>query len=320
MKRLAAVALMVCRGAFSQEFEVATIKPAPPPAGPIRIGPSGGPGTSDPSRLDLQFVTLRQLLTRAYNVKPYQISGPSTLDAERFNVTAKVPEGSTKEQVNIMLQNLLAERFKATIHRETKELPAYALLVGKNGPKLRPAEEIAAPAGDAKALPPPRPPGNGPPMMPPRELGKDGFPQMPAGAGRGGNVMMMMPGRMKMSMSNQTMAGLCDILANQLDRPVVDLTQLTGKYDFTLAFSTEGLAARGPMGLPLPPPGGRGGAVIGPGIGPGGGEGHPDAADLEPAPSLLTAVQEQLGLKLDARKSQVELIVVDHVEKTPTDN
>jgi uncharacterized protein (TIGR03435 family) len=310
MIRLIAVALLVCCSAFSQEFEVASIKPAPPPDGrPIRIGANGGPGSGDPTRLSVQFVTVRQLLMRAYDVKTFQISGPASIDSDRYNLTAKVPEGATKEQVAVMLQNLLAERFKLTIHRETKELPAYALLVGKNGPKLTHSPEGAAPQ-----LPPP--PGEGPVLIPKRELGKDGFPQMPAN--RAPMMMMRMPGRMKMSMVDQTMTAFCDMLANQLNRPVIDLTELPGKYDFTLAFSTEGLGDRGPMGGPMPPGGGVG--VIAGGGGFGGGEGHFDSADAEPAPSLQTAVQEQLGLRLDARKSQQETIVVDHVEKTPTDN
>ena len=120
------------------KFEVASVKPAAPPAGGvIRPGPQGGPGSADPARLTYSFSTLRDLLVDAYSVKRSQISGaPNWLDSVRFDIVAKVPEGATKEQAKVMLQNLLAERFKLTLHRETKELPVYALVVAKNGPRL----------------------------------------------------------------------------------------------------------------------------------------------------------------------------------------
>ena len=117
------------------EFEVASVKPAPPPSGNmIRIGMGGGPGTPDPGRLNYEFVNLRMVLGEAYGVKSYQISGSSLLDTERFNMTAKVPPGTTKEQFRVMLQNLLADRFGLKLHREKKDLQAYSLVVGKGAP------------------------------------------------------------------------------------------------------------------------------------------------------------------------------------------
>src|SRR6516165_11144822 len=106
------------------EFEVASIKPATLPGrGPIRLGQRGGPGSGDPGRVTYTFSTMLDLLADAYSVKRNQISGgPTWLDSERFDIVAKIPAGATKEQVNVMLQNLLAERFKLTLHRETKEL------------------------------------------------------------------------------------------------------------------------------------------------------------------------------------------------------
>ena len=103
-------------------FEVASVKPAEPSAmGMIRVQMRGGPGTPDPGQLTYTNVSLKNVLTNAYGVKGYQINGPKWLDSERFDITAKIPKGATKEQFKLMLQNLLAERFKLTLHHETKE-------------------------------------------------------------------------------------------------------------------------------------------------------------------------------------------------------
>src|SRR5580700_6734077 len=121
-------------------FEVASVKPSALPAGNgvIRLGRQDGPGSGDPGRVTYSFSTIRDLIVEAYSVKRSQVSGgPNWLDSERFDIVAKVPQGATKEQVKVMLQNLLAERFKLTLHRETKELPLYALVVGAKGPKLK---------------------------------------------------------------------------------------------------------------------------------------------------------------------------------------
>jgi uncharacterized protein (TIGR03435 family) len=177
------------------EFEVASIKPAPPPSGNlIRVGMAGGPGTPDPGRISYDFVNLRQVLARAYGVKAYQISGPSTLDSERFNITAKIPAGTTKEVFLVMLQNLLTDRFKVTLHREKKDLAAFALVRAKGGPKLKVSTE---PDPGATSPEPGRPPVVVPSGRMP--MGKDGFPQIPAGAAGRGMRMMMMNGRAKLA-------------------------------------------------------------------------------------------------------------------------
>ena len=94
------------------EFEVASIKPsAQPGRGVIRLDPKGGPGSGDPGRVSYTFTTILNLMVDAYSVKRYQVSGgPKWLDSEQFDIVAKVPEGATKEQVKVMLQNLLQER------------------------------------------------------------------------------------------------------------------------------------------------------------------------------------------------------------------
>ncbi len=120
------------------EFEVASVKPAPPPGdGRILVGGRGGPGSQDPSQMTFNNATVKMLLINAYNVKSYQVTGPSWIDTERYNIIAKVPEGTSKADGQVMLQNLLAERFKIVLHRETKELPLYELNVAKGGSKLK---------------------------------------------------------------------------------------------------------------------------------------------------------------------------------------
>jgi uncharacterized protein (TIGR03435 family) len=109
-------------------FEVAAVKSVDPNSGaPGSNVMRGGPGTDDPARITFSSVTMKRLLMAAYRVDEEQISGPDWLDSQRYAVTAKVPAGSTKEQLLIMLQGLLAERFHLTLHQEMKEFPAYEL-------------------------------------------------------------------------------------------------------------------------------------------------------------------------------------------------
>lgn len=290
-----------------QTFEAASIKPAAPPGGPggggramtFRMGPQGGPGTSDPGRIRYTFMSLKTLLMNAYDVKGFQISGPAWLDSERFDVQATMPPETTKEQFRVMLQNLLAERFGVKVHHETKELPMYSLVVAKGGPKMK----ESAPEETTKegAEPPPQPLPSQP------KMGADGFPILPnIGGGRGGIFMIMMPNRARLMGNKQTMKDLATRLSDMLSKPVIDMTELTAKYDFTLTYSPEGM-----NGMLGPPPGG----MIG-GRGPADGT----ANEPESAPTLFAAIQSDLGLKLDAKKGPVDLVVVDHIEKVPTEN
>lgn len=190
-------------------FEVASIKQAAPTISHGIVVSMGG----DPGRVNYTNVTLKNVLMRAYNVRTYQISGPPWLDTQRYDILAKVPDGAPKEQIPAMLQSLLAERFKMTLHRETKEQSVYALVVGKNGPKLKSAEE----GGSGVAGP-----------------GPNGGPA-PKGA-----VMISSNGHLEAR--GATMAALSDLLSNLLDRPVVDMTEIKGNYDIVLDVSTEDLA------------------------------------------------------------------------------
>jgi uncharacterized protein (TIGR03435 family) len=306
----------------SLTFEVASIKPAQPPQpdaqGRILLrGPSGGPGSKDPGRVNYPYMTLKYLLTTAYNVKNFQITGPSWLDTERFDITATMPPETTKEQFQIMLQNLLIDRFRMSIHPEKKELPMYSMVVVKAG-KLKESTTTGAPV-DLDNPPPPPPPG-------PPKIGADGFPIMPAAiANRPGIFMMMMPGRARWTANAQTMQELANRLSNEFSRPVIDNTGLTAKYDFTLTFAPDPNQGAG-RGAPFPLPGpgavaiGRGPGP-GPGAGPGpGGNDNVFVPDGETPPLLLGALQSQLGLKLEPKKGPVDIIVIDKIEKNPTEN
>jgi uncharacterized protein (TIGR03435 family) len=254
-----AVLLVSGAVAQAQSFDVASVKPHPQSAdGMIRVRMNGGPGTPDPVRLNYENVSLKAVLGKAFDVKSYQLTTPDWADSERYDITAKIPQGTTKEQFGVMLQNLLVERFKLAYHRDKKELPAYILVAGKAGSKMKVSEGPAA----------------------------------------GGTSMRMQPGKATMNAAGVSMTQLVDMLANQVDRPIVDGTGLTGRYDFTLEFAPE---MRNMPGMPMM----AGGGPVNEG---------------ESAPSLFTAVQEQLGLRLEPKKAMLDLIVVDRLEKTPTEN
>jgi uncharacterized protein (TIGR03435 family) len=263
------------------EFEVASVKPAAPQADGRRfVGSQGGPGTADPGRVTYTNLALKSLITTAYDVKAYQVVGPGWLEMERFDIVAKIPAGATKEQVNQMLQNLVVDRFRLTLHHMTKEFRLYELVVGKNGPKMKASMEDPSAAGG---------------RVSPIPIGKDGFPAIPAG--RRGMIQMQMDGRRRIVGRVQSMKDLADLLGNQVGAPVVDKTGLGGTYDFTLDF------ALGP---------GRGvDALVGPA------SPTDNTADV---PNFFGGLQEQLGLKLEQKTGPLDVLVVDQVEKVPTDN
>ncbi len=260
-------------------FEAASVKPSPPvePGAGIRVGMRGGPGTNDPGRIAVENFDLRNLISVAYGLNSYQLSAPNLPDAGRFNISATIPEGTTKEQFRLMFQNLLAERFKLAVHHEMKEIQVFELVVAKGGPKMTPSPKDPVRADTA-----PSPSG---PQRP--TIGSDGYPVL----GQGGNATAMMNGRARMRLLNESMDKLAGMLSNQFGRPVENKTGIEGEYDVNLYWNTEGSGTR-------------------------------DAAttELDAGPTLMQAIQDQLGLKVQQTKGQVEMLVVDHIEKTPTEN
>ncbi len=293
---LSAQIAVVGQGAAAQtpdpklQFEVASVKVSPPIVGstrPALMGARGGPGTADPGQFTLGYATMKAILAQAFGVKANQITGPAWLEKtdDHYDIVAKVPPGVSKEDGKTMLQNLLVERFGLTFHRETKDVQGYELAVGKNGPKLK-------------------------------ESAISADPQPPPTAGRPlklkTRIIFAGPdGRNATVAKQQSISQLADFLEGQLGKPVVDKTGLTAKYDYEFAFDRTGLP-----GAFIPPAASASAAPTA------GAAGAPPGFDSAPsgAPSLFNAVQQELGLKLDPKKVTVELIVVDRIEKVPTEN
>lgn len=285
---LALATLMTCCAAFGQQtaeplqFEVASIKPSEPqPMGRIRVSMD-----ADGSMLRYSNVSLKDVIRVAFKVKDFQIDGPDWLESQRFDIVAKFPAGAKREQAPELLQSLLAERFQLKVHRDTKDHAIYAMVAGKGGPKLKPTE---APAGD-------QPQG-----------ARRGGP-----GGRGNTMMMMGPDGAHLKATGATLPNLAEMIARFADRPVVDETGIKGEYDFDLTFMPEHVrgmpgGGRGPMG---PPPG----AGHAPGAPAPSADAPPQAAG-----SIYDSVQAY-GLKLESRKAPLEMLIIDHAEKAPTEN
>jgi uncharacterized protein (TIGR03435 family) len=234
------------------------------------LGFVGGPGSGDPGRITYTGVTLRNLLARAYGLKPSQISGPGWLDSEHYDVLATLPPGTDAAKLALMLQKLLTDRFKMASHRETKQLPVYNLTVAQGGPKLQPG----APVTDGEAA---RSQANVSAITAMQERG------------------LMGPFRI-IRRNDITIAAFAEALSNNVGRPVRDMTNLGGRYDFLLTWIPEGAQ------IPPPPAG-------------------DDAINADPSDlSLFVAIREQLGLKLESARGPVETVVVDKAERTPTEN
>jgi len=290
-------------------FEVATIKPARPLQEQVMSGKMHVGEKIDGARVDYGAMSLSDLIEKAYKVKSFQISGPAWLKTERFDILAKIPEGATKDQVPEMLQALLADRFKMTIRKETREHSIYALVVAKDGPKLKesPPDEPAPPA-DA---PPPKEEKGVMTMQ--TSQGNMTIKQDGNGGAtvRGPNGVQqkvsMQNGMIHMELSKATMEQMAEAMARFLDKPVVDMTELKGNYQVVLDVSMQdAMNAARSAGMAV------GGADL-PGAAKEGEASDPGSS------SIFTSVQA-MGLKLEPRKGPMETIVIDHIEKTPTEN
>jgi uncharacterized protein (TIGR03435 family) len=271
-----AFAFSVAFGQAQPSFEVASVKPsAAHDFNPNRVGMRGGPGTDDPEQIAYTGAVLKNILLRAYGVDSYQLSGPGWLDQERYDILAKIPSGTTEEQFNAMLRNLLTERFNLTSHHETRELRVYELVVGKNGLKMKEAELNIS----SEPVPKIGADKNGCPELPP------GHPLMAGRVTDRGSICWT--ARMK------SIGELATFLAGPpLRDRVVDKTGLAGKYDFTLEYSQQRKSSPGTDSL---------GAVV------------------DAGPNIVDAVH-QLGLKLESRNAPVDVLVIDHIDKVPTEN
>jgi uncharacterized protein (TIGR03435 family) len=264
----------------------------------------------DGALVDIGSFALRDLIRVAFDVKDYQISGPdwlsSGMGAARFNVQAKLPEGATEKQVPQMLQALLADRFKLVMHRDSKDHSVYALIVGKGGAKLKESEP------DAPVPETPTEPKKGETVIGQGSTQVRISGSMESGKGmtinggpQGPMRMSMVDGKMHMQAAKMNMSMLAEFASRFVDRPVVDMTELKGNYQMALELSMDDLknVARAA------------------GVGMGGGDAGKASADAsDPSGSSIFMSLQQMGLKLEARKAPLALIVIDHLEKVPTEN
>ena len=267
------------------EFEVASVKPAP-----VQTDSSVTVGLHiDGAQVHISQLSLKDCIYMAYRVKNYQVVGPDWLNGARYDIDAKLPAGGTQAQVPDMLQSLLADRFQLKVHTETRDFQVYALVVA--GPlKLK---EVQPDPGD------PATPTGGDSVNVAVSGGRNGVSM---DYGHGSTFAF---GNDEFEAKKMTMLLSAAALGRFMDRPVLDMTGLTGLYDFTLPLSQEdstALLIRSAIaaGVQLPPEAMR---LL---------EGNTDA-------SLFTSIHD-LGLKLDPRKAPIDALVVDNVLKTPTAN
>ena len=282
-------------------FEVASVKLAPPYEPGQDNEMRGGPGTNNPERISYPRTSLPTLLAMAYEVRSDQISGPDLLRTERYSVFAKVPPNTTRKQFNLMLQNLLAERFHLTLHHEQRDFQVYELLVAEGGPKMKPAP----PDPDAGSAPlaPNQPPYAYPVRQP------------------GDPMAMRTVFGMVRTAHRQTMAQFAERLGQLVnmsngdgvlagDPPiahVIDRTGLTGVFDFQLEFAGSFVPSSPVASLATER----------------GDQRPPEsvaASDPPGGPTLFAALEKQLGLRLVKRKVGLDVLVIDHVDRVPAEN
>ena len=327
---LRSLAMLAATVAFAQTkpaFEVATIKPAPPMdmakvAAAMQAGGKVPIGVNvEFLRAEYRYLDLRSLISYAYGVKPYQIAGPDWMATTRFDILAKMPEGSKKEDAPKMLQTLLEERFKLTTHRASAERPVLALVVGKGGPKLKASAEKPVAIDESTPLKPGESKMDGP----------NGPVRVKVDIATGSSVIDMgLQGKMSYRMnpatqslhidfSMTTMSGFANMitqlfqqLGGTAGRQVVDMTGIQGNYDAQVDLSlVEVIAMARAAGADLPA--GAPGAAAGRGD-------VPVASDPGMGGTSLSDAVQSMGLKLESRKATVDQLIVDHIEKTPTDN
>lgn len=266
------------------EFEVASVRPAP--SVDTTHGVSFG-RRIDGALLRFTQASLRDFLRIAFRVRDYQIEAPAWIASLRYDVGAKLPAGSMQEQVPEMLQALLSDRFALKVHRASRDLAVYALVVRGGGLKMKES---------------PREPADDQPQKPTDV-------KLSGGAGRGGVIdygggsYFALP-HYRMQGRKLSMDLFADLLGALTDRPVVNGTGLSGRYDFDLELTEQDYDTITT----------RAGTAIGEPQSEG------DLLDLAAGGDPLPAVLRRLGLGFEHRRAPVEVLVVDEIRKTPTEN
>lgn len=266
------------------EFEAVSVKPAES----LVAGRAATGGLKmDGAQAHLLHFALKNLITMAYNVRGYQVIGPDWLDSQRFDIDAKLPAGADRTQVAEMLQSLLADRFHIKFHIASKEFPVYALVVAAGGATLKDLTE-AGETTDAKD---------------PVEASGYGGPQ--GGGGNYGNGSSYSLADNRFECKKLTTARIANVLSSFLDRPVVDITGLKGKYDISVNLAADdyrGMLFRSAVnaGVAFPAETLR----------------FLDGVDNASLYEGLRAV----GLKLEPRKAPLQVMAIDSILKSPTEN
>jgi uncharacterized protein (TIGR03435 family) len=209
-------------------------------------GTNGSRSSGSKGQIVFTNVTLKRLIERAYGVKPFQVAGPDWMENVRFDIAAKYPPDTQNDDRNLMLRSLLEERFHLGVHRESKLLPGYALVVAKSGFKLKPVEAGGSSTNDEGGLV---------------------------------RVLKVQKGSMEL---------LADVVSRILSVMVVDKTNIEGVYDFELRFVAE--------------------------------DRPPSGAEADTIPTLFVALEQNIGVRLQVQKVPVDVVVVDRLERVPTEN
>jgi uncharacterized protein (TIGR03435 family) len=238
-----AAVLVLAQPPAAPSFDVASIKVSQP--GRVGGNPFGDNIKATPGSLTMRSSTLKACIAWAYHVFEYQVTAPDWAGSDRYEIVAKAAGPAAEPELRVMLQALLADRFHLTFHRQTKEMSAYLLVVGKNGPKI----EESKSEGESEIQPDQK-------------------------------TMSIMVHRVPISQ-------LVDVLSKVFQMPVVDTTGLTKRYDVTINVAKY-----------IQQSGDR-----------------PDPLSI-----IQMGLQEELGLKLESKKVPLDLLIVDHAEKVPTEN
>jgi uncharacterized protein (TIGR03435 family) len=206
-----------------------------------------------PGTVTMRNVTLKAAIRWAWHVAEFQVTGPDWLDSERYEIAGKAAGPATEDELRLMMQALLRERFKLALHRQTKEIAAYVLVAGKNGPKVHETKSEGEAAIDVNQK------------------------------------------QMSVSVQRTPVSQLVEMLSTVLRAPVIDMTGLTGRYDVTLNIAkyAADMASHGQS---------------------------MESAAADPLALIAMILQEEFGLKLEAKKMPLDLVVIDHAEKSPVEN
>src|SRR6185436_8101273 len=278
--------LVAASTAFAQAkpaFEVASIRPSADQVTGVRVG-----FQATGSQVRVTGMSIKDYVGIAFGTRPQQIEGPEWIGSQRFDVVATIPDGVPSSQVTAMLRTLLEDRFQLKVHRESKDLPVYVLGVSKAGARLTESKPdpnaTAEPAGTVNV--------------------SGGGNNTGVGVNIGGGRSFAVADN-QVQIRGMQMRDVAEVLTRFVDRVVVDQTGLTKTYDITLEltpdeFNAIRIRSAVNAGVPLPP----------------------QAMRLldNASPDTLSAPLSKFGITFEAKKAPLDVVVIDSLLKTPTEN